>query len=80
MVEIDNVLVKVGLPLVGLRLVEMVGSAGDTDDVRLTTWLVPLNNETVMVEVALPPWATEPLDGLALMLKSNDGGAVTVRL
>ncbi len=73
-VPIVNVLVKVGLPLVGLRLVEMVGSAGDTEDVRVTSWVVPLSRETVIVEVVLPPWETEPLEGLALRLKSNPGG------
>lgn len=50
-----RVLVKVGLPLVGLRLVDMVGSDGDTEDARLTDWVVPLTRETVIVEDALPP-------------------------
>src|SRR5215831_14156235 len=70
----DSVLVKVGLPLVGPRLVDIVGSAGDTEDVKLTGWVVPLTSETVIVEDALPPWATDPLDGFALRLKSNPGG------
>lgn len=71
-VNIVNVLVNVGLPLVGLTLA--VGPAGETDVERLTDCVVPLKSETVTVAVVLAPCATVPLLGLILTEKSKGPG------
>jgi hypothetical protein len=64
-------LLKVGLPLVGENVVEMVEVAGETDADRATAWLVPLSNVVVTVGVVLPPWTTEALAELMPIEKSN---------
>lgn len=54
-VEIDNVLVKVGFPLAGLTVAVSPVALGEIDVDRLTDWEVPLTRETVTVaEVPLP--------------------------
>lgn len=65
-VDIVNVLVYVGLPLVGFTPTVSPVAVGETDAERLTDCVVPLRSETVTVAVALLPWATEPLFGLIL--------------
>jgi len=47
---------------------------------RFTVWAAPEVTCVVTVNVVLEPCATVWLDGLALMEKSSDGAAVTVRL
>lgn len=74
-VAIVNVLVNVGLPLVGLTLALNPVAEGEMDVERLTDCVVPLNSETVTVAVPLLPWATEPLLGLILTEKSKGPGA-----
>ena len=71
MVEIESVLVNVGLPLDGFTPTVNPVAVGDTVADRVTGWVVPLRRETVTVEVVPLPCTTEPLVGLRLTLKSN---------
>jgi hypothetical protein len=70
-VEIDNVLVKVGVPLVGFTVAVRPVADGLMLVLSDTDWLVPLTRPTVTVEVVPDPWMTDPLDGLRLTLKSK---------
>ena len=79
--------VKVDVPeppatKVGAKL--QVGSrvpAGVTAQVRVTALLKPLTGAIVMVEVAIPPAATEAGESaVAARVKSGTGAAVTVRV
>ena len=72
MVEIDNVLVYVGVPLVGFTVAVRPVAVGLMLVLSETLWLVPLTRLTVMVEVVPDPWTTDPLVGLRLTLKSKD--------
>ena len=74
-VEIERVLVKVGLPLVGLTLAVSPVAAGEIEVVRLTDCVVPLTRETVTVDVVPLPCWTEPLVGLRLTEKSKPAAA-----
>jgi hypothetical protein len=67
-VDIVRVLVKVGLPLVGLTPTVNSVDVGETDAVRATDCVVPLTRLTVTVEVVLDPLTTDPLVGLRLTL------------
>ena len=69
--EMDNVLVKVGLPLDGFTPTVSPGPVGETVAERVTSCVVPLTRVTVTVEVVPLPCWTDPLNGLRLMLKSN---------
>lgn len=70
-VEIERVLVNVGLPFVGLTLAVSPVAAGEIEVVRLTDCVVPLTRETVAVDVVPLPCCTDPLVGLRLMEKSK---------
>ena len=74
-VEIDRVLAKVGLPLVGLTDAVSPVAVGEMDVERLTVCEVPLTRDTATVDVVPLPRTTDPLDGLRLTEKSNAGGA-----
>jgi len=65
------VLVKVGLPLVGLTLAVNPVAVGVIEVVRLTACVVPLTRETVTVEVVPLPCWTDPLAGFRLTEKSK---------
>lgn len=54
-VEMERVLVNVGLPLVGLTLAVTPFEGCETDVVKATDWAVPLTSETVTVEVVPLP-------------------------
>ena len=71
MVEIVNVLVYVGVPLVGFTVAVRPAVDGLTVVLSETVWLVPLTRPTVTVDVVPDPWTTDPLDGLRLTLKSK---------
>ena len=75
-VEIDNVLVNVGLPLVGLTVALNPVAVGLIDVERLTDCEVPLVRDTVTVAVVPLPCCTEPLFGLMLTEKSKGPGAL----
>jgi hypothetical protein len=70
-VDVVNVLVNVGVPLVGLTLAVRPAAPGEMLVLRETDWLVPVTRLTVTVAVALLPWTTVPLLGLTLTEKSN---------
>ena len=70
-VEIERVLVKVGLPLVGLTLAVSPVAVGEIEVVRVTVCVVPLTRETVTVEVVPLPCWTDPLVGFRLTEKSK---------
>jgi len=55
LVEIVNLLVKVGMLLAGLRVEVSPIATGETADDRLTDWVVPLTSETVTVAVVPAP-------------------------
>ncbi len=55
LVEIVSLLAKVGLLLAGLRVEVSPVAAGDTEEDRLTDWVVPLTSETVTVAVVPAP-------------------------
>lgn len=74
-VEMDNVLVKVGLPLVGLTPTVSPVAVGETLADNVTDWVVPLTSETVTVDVVPLPCPTDPLVGLRLTEKSKAAGA-----
>ncbi len=74
-VVIVSVPVNVGLPLVGLTPTVSPVTVGETEADRLTDCVVPLTSETVTVAVAVLPWATAPLFGLMLTVKSKGPGA-----
>jgi hypothetical protein len=71
MVEIVNVLVYVGVPLVGFTVAVRPAAVGLMLVLSETVVLVPLTRLTVTVEVVPDPWTTEPLVGLRLTLKSK---------
>jgi hypothetical protein len=66
--------------LIGFGLKAAVVPAGRPLALRVTLWATPLVMAVEMVEVALPPWGALTLLGLALIEKSDGGGALTVRL
>jgi hypothetical protein len=70
-VEIVNVLVYVGVPLVGFTVAVSPAVDGLMLVLSETVVLVPLTRLTVTVEVVPDPWTTDPLDGLRLTLKSK---------
>lgn len=70
-VEMERVLVNVGLPLVGVTLAVSPVAVGEIEVDKLTGCVVPLTRETVTVEVVPLPCWTDPLAGLRLTLKSN---------
>ncbi len=70
-VEIVSVLVYVGVPLVGFTVAVRPAADGLILVLSETDWVVPLTRLTVTVEVVPEPWATDPLVGLRLTLKSN---------
>ena len=72
LVEIVNVLVNVGDPLVGFTVAVSPVAVGLMLVLSETVWLVPLTRLTVTVEVVPDPWTTDPLVGLRLTLKSKD--------
>jgi hypothetical protein len=55
LVEIVNSLAKVGMLLAGLRVEVSPIATGETEDDRLTDWVVPLTSETVTVAVVPAP-------------------------
>ena len=71
MVEIVNVLVYVGVPLVGFTVAVRPAVDGLMLVLSETVWLVPLTRPTVTVDVVPEPWTTDPLDGLRLTPKSK---------
>ncbi len=71
-------LVKVGLPNEGEKIVEMVVSEGEIVADRVTLWVVPLARLTFTVADVLLPLATLPLVGLTLTEKSNIAVTVTI--
>lgn len=77
-VEIVNVLVNVGLPLVGFTVAVSPVAVGEIDVDKVTDCVVPLTRETVTVEVVPLPRTTDPLVGLRLTEKSKEAAAVTV--
>jgi hypothetical protein len=70
-VEIVNVLVYVGVPLVGFTVAVSPAVDGLMLVLSETVWLVPLTRLTVTVDVVPDPWTTDPLVGLRLTLKSK---------
>lgn len=74
-VDMERVLVNVGLPLVGLTDAVSPVAVGEIDVDRLTACEVPLTRETVTVDVVPLPRTTDPLDGFRPTEKSNAGGA-----
>jgi len=79
---VDTVSVVVPVPpddkvtLVALRVV--VGPDGDMEDVRVIVPVNPLMLLKVMVDAAEDPAWIVRLTGLAIMVKSGGGGALTV--
>jgi hypothetical protein len=70
-VEIVNVLVYVGVPLVGFTVAVSPAVDGLMLVLSETVWPVPLTRPTVTVDVVPDPWTTDPLFGLRLTLKSK---------
>jgi hypothetical protein len=66
--------------LMGFGLKPAVVPDGRPLALRVTLWATPLVMAVEMVAVALPPWGALTLLGLALIEKSDGGGAFTVRL
>src|SRR3989442_4993570 len=75
-----NVSVELPPALIGFGLKDGVTPEGYPLALSVTLWATPLMTVVEIVEVVLPPWAAETLLGLAVIEKSEAGGALTVHV
>ena len=79
-VEIERVLVKVGLPLVGFTLAVSPVAVGEMEVVRLTDCVVPLTRDTVTVEVVPRESVLEPVKVRVAVPVPPDATVIVVEL